>query len=73
MSGPANDWLTLDELAEWLQVPRATLHQWRYKRKGPMAYRLGRSLRFRREDVEAWLEEQRDDRRGFTQVDGVAS
>jgi excisionase family DNA binding protein len=51
-------WLTTDELAERLKVPTATIHQWRLKRYGPPAVKMGRFLRFRLSDVERWEEEQ---------------
>ena len=43
------------EVADYLQVPVKTLYQWRYQGEGPRAYRVGRHLRYRWEDVEAWL------------------
>ncbi len=43
------------EVADYLQVPLKTLYQWRYHQKGPRAYRVGRHLRYRWEDVETWL------------------
>jgi excisionase family DNA binding protein len=42
-------------VASYLQVPVKTLYTWRYKRVGPKAHRVGRHLRYRWEDVEAWL------------------
>lgn len=44
------------ELADLLQVPPATIYAWRYKGKGPTAVPVGKYLRFRPEDVAAWLE-----------------
>lgn len=35
----------------------------RYKGDGPVGYRVGRHVRYRREAVEAWLEQQADQRR----------
>ena len=35
---------------------------WRYKGDGPVGYRVGRHVRCRREAVEAWLEQQADQR-----------
>jgi excisionase family DNA binding protein len=49
--------LTVEEVAELLRVPVATLHQWRHKGTGPRSYRVGRYVRYRRDDLEAWLEE----------------
>jgi excisionase family DNA binding protein len=51
-------WMTPEEVAERLRVPRATLYAWRYKNIGPAAVRLGRHLRYRVEVVEAWEAEQ---------------
>jgi excisionase family DNA binding protein len=51
-------WMTPEEVAERLRVPRATLYAWRYKNIGPAAVRLGRHLRYRVEAVEAWEREQ---------------
>jgi excisionase family DNA binding protein len=48
------------ELAELLGVPIGTLYDWRYRRQGPRAHRIGRHLRYRIEDVEAWLAEHAD-------------
>jgi excisionase family DNA binding protein len=45
-------WMTPEEVAERLRVPRATLYAWRYKNIGPAAVRLGRHLRYRVEAVE---------------------
>ena len=47
--------LTIDEVAEYLQVPVQTLYHWRYKRTGPKGVRVGRFVRYHRADVEAWL------------------
>ena len=52
----ARDLWSPDEVADYLGVPRATLYGWRYKGTGPRAMRVGRHLRYRRADVEAWLE-----------------
>lgn len=44
------------EVAEILGVPVKTLYQWRYKGIGPVGVRVGRHLRYRAADVEAWVE-----------------
>ncbi len=38
--------LSVDEVAEFLGIPVATLYQWRHKGVGPDAYRVGRHLRY---------------------------
>lgn len=47
------------EVAEYLDVPEATLARWAYAGAGPSYFRVGRHTRYRREDVLAWLEKQR--------------
>jgi excisionase family DNA binding protein len=48
------------EVASYLQVPVKTLYTWRYKRVGPRAHRVGHHIRYRWEDVEAWLTSRAD-------------
>ena len=48
--------LTVEDLAEYLGVPVATLYAWRYRNVGPPGFRVGRHLRFRWSDVERWIE-----------------
>ena len=50
--------LTVKELADYLAVPVATIYQWRYRREGPQGFRVGRHLRYRWSEVEAWIESQ---------------
>lgn len=52
--------MTPRELAEHLGVPVKTLYTWRTTARGPRAIRVGKHLRYRRSDVEAWLEQQAD-------------
>jgi len=49
---------TVQEVSEYLGVPVGTLYQWRYRRIGPRAARVGRHLRYRPADVQAWLDQQ---------------
>ncbi len=44
------------ELAAFLGVPVKTLYEWRYRGDGPPAIRVGKHLRYRWDDVEAWLD-----------------
>ena len=53
-----NTIMTTEEVAAYLNVPVATLYQWRVTGAGPRAARVGRHLRFRRVDVDAWLEQR---------------
>jgi excisionase family DNA binding protein len=52
----------LEDLAAYLRIPPGTLRKWRSAGKGPPAVKLGKHLRFRIEDVEAWLASQPSDR-----------
>lgn len=60
MDSPRSDLWTTEMLADHLRVPVATIYNWRWAGKGPRAIRVGRHLRYRRSDVEAWLEQQAD-------------
>jgi excisionase family DNA binding protein len=53
------DLLTIDEAAELLRAPVATLRYWRHLGTGPRSFRLGRRVLYRRDDVTAWVEDQR--------------
>jgi excisionase family DNA binding protein len=53
----ADELWTPCELAGYLGVPVATLYGWRYKGSGPRSIKVGRHLRYRRGDVEAWLDD----------------
>jgi excisionase family DNA binding protein len=53
--------LTAQETADYLGIPLATLYQWRSRRQGPVGHRVGRHVRYRRRDVDAWLNGQRDE------------
>jgi excisionase family DNA binding protein len=46
------------ELAEFLGVPVQTIYQWRTKGYGPTGRRIGKHVKFRPEDVYAWVENQ---------------
>jgi excisionase family DNA binding protein len=51
--------LTQQQLADELQVSVRTLERWRQEGTGPAFIRVGRSPRYRRSDIDAWLEQQR--------------
>ena len=55
--GIATRLLSTEEVARILVVPVNTLYCWRYKGTGPKAYRVGKHLRYRFEDVAKWLEQ----------------
>jgi excisionase family DNA binding protein len=49
---------TLEQAAEYLATPAATIYTWRARRPGfgPPAIKIGGSLRYRRSDLDAWIE-----------------
>ena len=52
--------LTTDELADLLNVPRRTVEAWRYRRCGPPGVRMGRHVRYRWSAVQAWLRQREE-------------
>jgi excisionase family DNA binding protein len=50
--------LTVEELAEYLGVPVATIYAWRYHRQGPPGFRVGRHVRYRWTDIEEWISDR---------------
>ena len=50
------EWLTVTELQGWLGLGRSKAYELVQTGEIP-SYRIGRILRIRRKDVEAWLEE----------------
>lgn len=58
----AGDWIGIAELAEEIAVPIRTIYNWRSKGYGPRGATFGKHVRFRRADVERWIEAQYDPR-----------
>ncbi|WP_198416499.1 helix-turn-helix domain-containing protein [Cryobacterium sp. TMT1-1] len=50
--------MTTAELLDYLQVTKSTLYTWRSSGRGPRAFSVGKNLRFRRNEVDSWLETQ---------------
>lgn len=50
-----NELLTTEQLAELLGLRTNTIEGWRLKGQGPRFCKLGRSIRYRRSDVEDWI------------------
>ncbi len=48
--------LTTRQAAELLNLKESTLEQWRWQGKGPQFVKLGRCVRYRRADLEAFTE-----------------
>lgn len=52
--------LSTKALAEYLAVPVQTIYAWNHRGTGPTPIRVGKHVRYRRADVEAWLAEHAD-------------
>lgn len=51
--------LTEIQVSRRYQIPAGTLRNYRYLGDGPPFLRLGRAIRYRIEDLEAWLKAHR--------------
>lgn len=50
------------DVSTYLGVPVVTLYGWRSRGDGPRAMRVGRHLRYRRSDIDKWLDGHSDPR-----------
>lgn len=50
--------LTTGEVSAITKVPATTLRAWRHDQTGPKSFKLGGLTRYRRSDLEAWLNRQ---------------
>ena len=53
---PASQFLATPEAAEYIGVHKSTLDTWRCRGEGPRFLKLGRSVRYRICDLDAYLE-----------------
>ncbi len=49
-----NRYLTIDEVADYLQVKKSVIYHWTHMKAIPY-YKLGRFLRFKREEIDEWI------------------
>ncbi|WP_308490954.1 helix-turn-helix domain-containing protein [Microbacterium terrisoli] len=49
------DFLTIDELADYMQVSKNTVYFWRREGLAPDAVMLGKHLRFPKQSLAGWL------------------
>ncbi len=52
-----NRWLTLEQVANYLQMSRSSIYKLVQTRKIP-GYKVGRQWRFSREEIDAWVKGQ---------------
>jgi predicted DNA-binding transcriptional regulator AlpA len=48
---------TPESTADYIGRPKATLAQWRWLGRGPRFIKIGGSVRYRKSDVDRWLDE----------------
>jgi excisionase family DNA binding protein len=60
------EFFSTEGLARYLGVPAATVKAWRHKGTGPRGVRVGKYIRYRKTDVERWLDAQADQGRQST-------
>ena len=53
-----DDLLSPAEVAELLGICLSTVYNWRTKHIGPVGFRVGNRVRYRRSDVDAWVAAQ---------------
>ena len=55
-NGQQDKLISPEALGELVDVPVATIYKWRTTGKGPRGLRVGKHLRYRMSDVDAWLD-----------------
>lgn len=55
MSPPEERWLSVDEIAGYLGVSKDTVYTWINSKSMP-AHRMGRLWKFKRDQVDGWVE-----------------
>lgn len=53
---PTEPLLTVAEVADWLGISPQTLYYWRHTHRGPRSLTVGGAVRYRRADIEEWLD-----------------
>lgn len=48
--------LSPDEVADFYSIPVQTLYEWRKKKYGPPARKVGKHLRYKADEVETWFD-----------------
>lgn len=50
--------MSTEDLAQYLNVPVATIYKWRHQRKGPPGAKIGREVRYDPDGVDKWWADQ---------------
>jgi excisionase family DNA binding protein len=62
-SGLPDQYLTPDDIATMLKVPKETVYQWRKKHTGPPSFRIGKHVRYDPAVVHAYIAQRMADDR----------
>ncbi|MFV2017585.1 helix-turn-helix transcriptional regulator [Micromonospora sp. LOL_023] len=57
-ANPSERLWSITDVSAFLRIPVGTLYQWRHRRIGPRASRIGRHLRYDPADVRAWFNQK---------------
>jgi len=55
-------WLTLEQIAKYLQMSTSSIYKMAQAGKIP-AYKVGRQWRFKKEEIDRWIEKQKPKRK----------
>jgi excisionase family DNA binding protein len=55
MSDGAQQWLTVEDLADEINVPLKSIYVWNHKGTGPAFTTFGRHVRYSRKAVDEWI------------------
>lgn len=56
----ADSLMTVEEVAKYLKVEQSTIYTWAKERKLP-SIKVGRFWRFKKEDIDKWLEDRKNE------------
>lgn len=59
----ADEWLSIEDIAAELGVPVRSVYAWRSQGIAPKGYKIGKHIRVKRTDLQAWLERRADEPR----------
>lgn len=48
----------IEELAEWLGLPKKTIEWLNYKGTGPKRYKIGKRVKYKPSEVQEWIDGQ---------------
>jgi excisionase family DNA binding protein len=60
---------TVDETADYLTVGIGSVNYWRHAKTGPKFVRVGKNIRYRQSDLDAWIEERTVSQTTTTPID----